>query len=83
MALLKHAEAQAMSLLQNELAPLFKSVDVSIKTEAQNGNFSVQVTLTGGDIATGPKLVEDLQLRGFTAALSGVSSEILTISWNV
>jgi hypothetical protein len=83
MSLLTKLDVQNVALTQNSFNATFKAVDAVIKTEAQKGNFTVAHTLVGAPvIALGPNLVKDLEVRGFTAAISGDDDEILTVSWN-
>lgn len=82
MSFLTKVEAQALSNNQNELGAIFQTVNTAIKTATGLGDYSAVYTLTGGDITLGPKIVDFFTLQGFTVALSGASSEVVTVSWD-
>lgn len=75
------ANMKLQTNLQNSVLPVIKLIDAAVYEEAQKGLSSKAYTLTGADIALGPRIAADYTIRGFSAVLSGVSSEILTISW--
>lgn len=75
--------AKGIAQVQNSTNPAFKSTDASILDAAQQGLFTVDVTLEGDDMALGAAIKGDLESRGFEVSSGGdEEAVVLTISWN-